>query len=148
MRTKLVGFGVLLGLLLTVVVVGAAEDIAIVKSVAGQVEVKRSWQVNKLKAGDNLESGDILMTGPQGRVGVIFNDGSTLALAENSYLRIDDFIFKPIESRFKFHIYMEQGTALFGSGKIGKLAPEKFKFEIPRGTIGIRGTKFLVEVRK
>jgi hypothetical protein len=34
------------------------------------------------------------------------------------------------------------------TGKIGKLAPQNFAFQIPQGTIGIRGTKFIVDVEE
>ncbi len=42
---------------------------------------------------------------------------------------------------------MSKGLATFESGKIGKLSPESVRFRIPEGTIGIRGTKFYVEVK-
>ena len=87
------------------------------------------------------------MTGSNSRVGVIFRDGSVLSLEGNSFLRIKEFIFQPIEDKFDFKLFLKKGTALFESGKIGTLSPKSFRFEIPQGTVGIRGTKFLVEVK-
>lgn len=124
-----------------------AADIAIIKSVQGLVQVKRSDQLLKAQQSDKLQPGDILITGKNGQVGVIFHDGSVLSLKENSFLRIKEFEFIPIENKFKFDLKLKKGTALFKSGKIGTLSPENFIFEVPEGTIGIRGTKFLVEVR-
>ncbi len=126
---------------------GEQNSIAIVKKAKGQVTVKRDGQVLPLQARDNLQAGDILITGLQSQVGIIFADGSVLFLEENSFLRIKEFVFKPLEDNFKFKLYMKKGTALFETGKIGKLAPKSFEFKIPKGTIGIRGTKFLVEVK-
>ncbi len=125
----------------------AAPGVAIVKSAEGRVEVKRSGELLKAAAGDHLEEGDLLLTGSGSRAGIIFHDGSTLNLGEKSLLRIKAFIFVPVEKKFDFRLRLEEGTALFESGKIGKLAPQNFKFEIPEGTIGIRGTRFLVEVK-
>jgi len=125
----------------------ADNGIAIVKSSKGDVKAKRSDEILSLLPGVRLQVGDIIITGSNSRVGIIFNDGSVLSLDENSFFRINDFVFKPIEKKFKFNLYLENGAALFESGKIGKLAPQNFKFEIPEGTIGIRGTKFLVEVK-
>ena len=125
----------------------AAEEIAIVKQVQGDVSVKRAGTVLVVRQSDKLQAGDILMTGSKSQVGVIFHDGSVLSLEEKSLLRIEEFIFQPIESKFNFKLFLKKGAALFESGKIGVLAPESFSFEIPAGTIGIRGTKFLVEVR-
>ena len=138
------------GLLLVMIfccVALATDGIAIMKSVKGDVKVKRAGTTYPLKPGSRLQNGDVIITGGAGRVGVIFHDGSVLALKENSFLRIKDFTFKPIEQQFNFDLFLKKGTALFESGKIGKLSPEDFKFEIPKGTIGIRGTKFLVEVK-
>ncbi|MCK5826045.1 MAG: FecR domain-containing protein [Desulfuromusa sp.] len=125
----------------------ASDGIAIVKQVQGTVTVKRAGEALPVEQGDRLRAGDILITGGDGHIGVIFHDGSILSLGERSFLRVEDFVFKPIESEFKFNLDLKKGTALFESGKIGTLSPEDFTFTIPEGTIGIRGTKFLVEVR-
>lgn len=144
MRYSLMIF--LLGVLLCSPAV-AAVDIAIVKQVQGTVTVKRAGEIFAVKQRDKLLAGDVLMTGAMAQVGVIFHDGSVLFLEEKSFLRVDEFIFQPIENKFNFKLYLKKGTALFESGKIGTLSPESFSFGIPAGTIGIRGTKFLVEVR-
>jgi len=126
--------------------VSANDGIAIVKIATGKVSIKRSGETLSVKPSDRLLAGDILMTGDNSRVGVIFHDGSVLSLEENSFLRIKEFIFQPIEDKFDFRLFLKKGTALFESGKIGTLSPKSFHFEIPQGTVGIRGTKFLVEV--
>ena len=124
-----------------------ADDVAIIKSVQGSVTIKRSDQLLKAQQSENLQVGDILITDKNSQVGVIFHDGSILSLKEKSFLRIKEFEFIPIENKFKFKLKLKKGTALFESGKIGTLSPDNFSLEIPGGTIGIRGTKFLVEVR-
>lgn len=124
-----------------------ADEVAIIKKVKGDVKIKRSNEFIEARASDNLEPGDILITGKDSLIGVIFHDGSVLSLKENSFLRISEFEFKPIEDKFKFRLKLKKGAALFESGKIGTLSPEDFSFEVPEGTIGIRGTRFLVEIR-
>lgn len=124
----------------------AQEDIAIVKSAQGDVTIKRNSEILPIQQSDRLQAGDILMTAADSRVGIIFHDGSVLSLEEKSFLRIKDFVFQPLEKSFSFNLSLKKGVALFESGKIGEIAPEKFSFEIPQGTVGIRGTKFLVEV--
>jgi hypothetical protein len=134
-------------LFLSVSVVADSGGIAIVKSVEGSVSVKRNNEITPAKAGVQLLVNDIIITGEKSSVGIIFHDGSVLSLGERSHLRVDEFTFKPSDKQFKFNLSMDKGTALFESGKIGTLAPEAFEFKIPEGTIGIRGTKFLVEVK-
>jgi len=125
----------------------ASSSIAIVKQVQGDVTVKHNGEISRIIQGDELNEGDTLITGKNSYVGVIFHDGSILSLKENSFLQVKNFVFQPIEQTFNFKLFLKKGTALFESGKIGTLSPEDFSLEVPAGTIGIRGTKFLVEVK-
>lgn len=139
-------FGLVICLLSCSVAI-AQSDIAIVKKVQGDVTVKRNSEILSVQQSDRLHEGDILITGADSRVGIIFDDGSVLSLEEKSFIRIKAFVFKPLEKSFSFNLSLKKGVALFESGKIGEIAPEEFRFEIPQGTVGIRGTKFLVEVK-
>lgn len=124
-----------------------SADIAIVKNLSGDVMVKRAEKLVEMTQGDKLLKNDILITKSSSSVGVIFQDGTVLSLGENSILHVDDYLFEPAKSEFKFDIKLDKGLATFESGKIGKLSPESVMFRIPEGTIGIRGTKFYVEVQ-
>jgi len=124
-----------------------AENIAIVKNVTGKVYAKRAKANVELGIGNQLQKGDILITQKDSSIGVIFHDGTLLSLGENSVLSIDKYLFKPSKNQFAFDLNMKKGLATFESGKIGKLAPKTVHFRVPEGTIGIRGTKFYVEVK-
>lgn len=125
-----------------------AKNIGILKSLTGTVNAKRSEQIVKLSVGDMVLKKDIIVTGAKSKVNIVFNDGSIVTLGENSILNIDKYVFKPAKKNFDIELSLKKGISIFESGKIGKLAPEKFKFNIPSGIIGIRGTKFLVEVKE
>jgi len=60
---------------------------------------------------------------------------------------INKFIVKPSKKKYDVDLKLKKGKAVFSSGKIGKLSPKSVKFRIPEGIIGIRGTKFAVEVK-
>ena len=124
-----------------------ASSIAIVKNASGGAFAKRGGHLISLKSGEELYQGDILVTKNNGKLGIIFDDGTLLSLGENSILNINKYIFKPASNNFDINLDMKKGLAAFESGKIGKLSPKSVKFKIPEGTIGIRGTKFLVEVK-
>ncbi len=124
-----------------------ASSIAIVKKASGEAFVKRNSHIISLKRGEQLYQGDVLITKKDGNIGIIFDDGTLLSLGENSILDINKYIFKPASNNFDIDLNMKKGLAAFESGKIGKLSPKSVKFKIPEGTIGIRGTKFLVEVK-
>jgi hypothetical protein len=123
----------------------ASESVAFIKSVQGNAIVKRDNTVVLAQKGVSLFSNDVLQTGSDGAIGISFNDGTRIALGSKSILVIDDYFFAPSQKDFRFDLSLQKGTAVFESGKISKLAPEKVHFKVPQGVIGIRGTKFVVE---
>lgn len=123
----------------------ASESVAFIKSVKGDATIKRENSVIPIHSGVALFSNDILQTGSDGAIGISFNDGTRIALGSKSILVIDDYLFAPSRKDFRFDLNLQKGTAVFESGKISKLAPEKVHFKVPQGIIGIRGTKFVVE---
>ncbi len=124
-----------------------AKDVAIVKKVIGEVFAKRVENLKKLSVGDKIQEGDVVLTKQDSGIGMIFDDGTSLSLGSNSVLSIEQYLFKPAKNEYMFDINMKKGLASFESGKIGKLSPDSVKFRVPEGTIGIRGTKFYVEVK-
>lgn len=122
-------------------------SVGIVKTTTGTVEVKRDAKAIELKVGSTLENGDIIMTKSKSSVGITFDDGTRLSLGEKAIFVIKIFKVKPEKKEFDVDVYLKKGKAIFSSGKIGKLSPESVKFRIPEGIIGIRGTKFAVEVK-
>ena len=120
--------------------------IATVQKVNGMAVVVR--QGRTISAGIGLEvwKNDTLCTGPDGSIGVVFNDDTLLSLGPESVLVIDEFIFAPRQGKFSFVIRMLKGTAVYLSGLISKLAPESTYFETPSASIGFRGTKFAIKV--
>ena len=123
-----------------------SQEVAIVKSLKGTVQVKRDNQTITLSLGSMLHNGDIIMTQSDSSVGIIFDDGSTMALGSKSIFSINRFVVDPVQQEFNVDLNLSEGSASFESGEIGQQDPESFKFHIPEGIIGIRGTKFYVEV--
>ncbi|KIM05929.1 MAG: hypothetical protein KU29_09355 [Sulfurovum sp. FS06-10] len=124
-----------------------ADDIGMIKTAVGDAKVKRGEQMIAVVPGYKLHEGDILITKSKSSMGVIFADGSTLALGSKSMIVINKYLFKPEKQEFNIDLNMTKGKSVFSSGKIGKLAPKSVKFRVPEGVIGIRGTKFLVDIK-
>jgi hypothetical protein len=122
-------------------------NVGIIKKVTGKVEIKRQGKVISARKGSRLQNADIIMTKSKSSVGIIFDDGSRLSLGEKAIFIINKFVVKPSKKKYKVDLELKKGKAMFSSGKIGKLSPKSFKLRIPEGAIGIRGTKFVVEVK-
>ncbi len=120
--------------------------IATVQKVSGMATVVRRGGTISAKIGLEIYQNDTLRTGPDGSIGVVFNDDTLLSLGPESMLVIDEFVFAPRQGNFSIVIRMLKGTAAYLSGLISKLAPESAHFETPSASIGFRGTKCLVKV--
>ncbi len=127
--------------------VQAQEAVAILKTVSGQVWVVRDDDHISATPGMELLEADLLGTDADGSAGVSFMDGSRVSLGPDSEMEICSFRFAPKDKDYDFHVYFQKGTAVYSSGKIGKLAPEAVRFRTPQAVLGIRGTRFLVRVQ-
>ncbi len=140
---------VLLGALCLMAVAGtgaAAETIGVVRTASGDATVTRGEKTLPAVPGMKILVGDTLGTGPGGSLGVILRDDSSLSIGPGSRLVLRSFQFSPSKEKFNLVARITRGTMAYLSGLIGKLAPEKVRFETPTATIGIRGTRFAVKV--
>jgi len=120
--------------------------IAVVEKVSGTAAVVRQGRTISAQIGLDLYQYDTLRTGPDGSIGVIFNDDTSLSLGPGSMLVIDEFVFAPRQGKYSIALRMVKGTFAYLSGLISKLAPESARIETPTSSIGIRGTKFVARV--
>ncbi len=124
----------------------AADDhVALVKNVTGQVKIERNGEFLVAAPGTTLFVSDRLHSGPGATAGILFRDGTALTLGSGSDIQVRDYVFDPAGSRYAFSVYLSRGSAIYASGKIGKLAPESVKVGTPTSTVGVRGTRFIIE---
>jgi len=121
-------------------------SVGTVKTVKGDVEIKRDKKTIHVQVGTTLNVGDIIQSKEKSLVAITFSDGSGISLGEKTIFVINEFTVKPKKKEYDVDLELKKGKAAFRSGKIGKLAPKSVKFRIPTGLVGIRGTKFVAEV--
>jgi hypothetical protein len=127
---------------------GPPPVIGTVQKVSGTAAVVRQEQILPARVGLALQANDTLRTGPDGAMGVVFQDDTFLSLGPGSALVIDEFLYAPRQGKFSAVFRMVKGTAVYLSGLIVKLAPDSFRLVTPRASVGIRGTKFAVKVEE
>ena len=88
----------------------------------------------------------MIVTGSEGTVGITFNDGSILTLGPNGKVVVDNYVFNLSEKKLTFLSQLLKGTVTFMSGAINKIAPGSVRFTTPTATLGLRGTKVIIEV--
>lgn len=126
--------------------VAATEShVGLVKGVSGTVSIVQASATRTAEAGTQLQVADRIVTAPGATASIVFRDGTMLTLGGSADVRVRDYVFEPKANRYAFSMYMDKGSAIYESGKIGRLAPESVKVETPQATVGVRGTRFLIE---
>ena len=90
--------------------------------------------------------GDVINSGRDGSVGLIFSDDTIISMGPSTELAVEDYLFEPVEGKLAFIARIIKGTVSYLSGQISKLSPESVKLVTPAATIGVRGTHVLVKV--
>lgn len=124
----------------------ADDAIGVVRNSSGESMITRGGIPHRAVPGMKLLAGDTLSTGPDGSIGAVLRDNSSVSIGPDSRLAIRDFRFSPAEGKLGLLVRISKGTMAYLSGLIGKLAPDSARFETPVATIGIRGTRFAVKV--
>jgi T5SS/PEP-CTERM-associated repeat protein/VCBS repeat-containing protein len=118
----------------------AASAIGKVSDVAGSVQVQHAdGSTAQLAAGDPVFQGDVLQAGADGKLDLVFIDGTNFSLGAGARMTLDNLVFDPNGGQSNsFSATVLQGAFVFATGKI---APSgNMDVKTPVGTIGIRGT--------
>ena len=87
--------------------------------------------------GADLQTGQRLTTGADGRAHLMFVDGSAVTVGPNSALRIDSYAYDPASKTGTMALGVEQGMIRFVGGAISKTTD--VRIATPSSTIGVRG---------
>ena len=120
-----------------------AKDVGTVISMRPGAFVLRGGVQTPLAMKDRVQARDSLITDASGRIQVLFDDDSTIALAASTRLDLKTVV---TEGKPEFRAHVGSGLARFITGKIVEQNPDGFNVTTPRGTVGIRGTIFAVRV--
>lgn len=125
----------------------AWAEIGRVKSSVGPVSITRAGVPIAVKPGARLEQGDVLVTGKSGRLGIAFADNTRFALGPNSRVVLSQFDYDRTRQTGKFVTEVQRGSLGVVSGKIAKSGKDTMRVRTPTSMLGVRGTKFVVEVK-
>ena len=125
-----------------------------VMSLAGPVTVERSAVVVvqasvssgpiALKESDFVYRGDVLQTGPAGKVAITFTDGTSFNLSSNARMVLNEFVYDPNSKSNSSLFSLSKGSFTFVAGALARSGD--MKLDTPVATMGIRGTTPHVEI--
>ena len=124
----------------------AFAEIARIKSSSGAALVERGTAHLPAATGQELLAGDTLVTGKNGRISLTFIDNTRFAVGPNSRVAVSKFEYDRTRQQGAFITQVDRGSLAVVSGKIAKSGRDAMKVQTPNSLLGVRGTRFIVEV--
>lgn len=100
--------------------------------------------IGQVKVGDAVYRGDLIQTGADGALGIVFGDGTSFSLSANARMEVNEFVYDPKGHANSSLVSLSKGTFTFIAGNVAHTGD--MKVDTPLGTMGIRGTAPRVEI--
>lgn len=129
-----------IAILATLAPVGGAlaGEAATITRLQGQAQTGRE----PLTPGGRISDGATIVTGPDSRAEVRFDDGTLVVLGENASLKVETFRYAPETAQGEARLRVDKGAFLVTTGAVAKLPGRPLSVATPVASIGVRGTKF------
>ena len=118
-----------------------SEFIGVIGAAIGNIKNQNN---EKLINGSKIFYGDTIISEAQSNAQILFLDQTVLTIGEDTELTVDEFIYDPSNHEGSFVSNVKSGTVKFITGQISKKNPDNLEVKIPSGTLGARGTEFIV----
>lgn len=117
-----------------------------VKRSSGEAFIERAGERIEAAPGVTVEANDVLVTGTDGKISITFIDNSRFSVGPESRVSLESFDFNPTTHEGTFEAGVEQGSLAVISGQIAKETPDAMTVRTPTSILGVRGTRFVIEV--
>jgi hypothetical protein len=118
-----------------------SANIGSVGAYRGSAKLIRQGESLDISSGMILKQHDTIVTKTETKVQLIMKDETIITIGPSSYFKIDSYSFENSKKN-TLNVQLKHGFFRAITGKIGKIAPERFKIRTKSATIGIRGTDF------
>ena len=115
--------------------------IGVVGAAIGEI---KNQDNESLVDGSKIFFGDTIISNSKSNAQILFLDQTVLTLGEETELTIDEFVYDPNSQDGSFVSTVKTGTVKFITGQISKKNPDNLEVKVPAGTLGARGTEFVV----
>jgi len=135
----------------------AFGEIGRIKSSSGVANIERGTEKLPAATGQELQPGDWLETGKDGRISLTFVDNTRFAVGPDSRIALTKFEYSPTTQKGSFVAKVERGTIAVVTGRITKTRCDPMpaeahscgmEIETPDGDVDPHGTRFIITVRK
>ena len=135
---------VLIIIFLTFASVANASNNSFVGVVGAAIGDIKNQRNESLTNGSKIFFGDTIISKNKSNAQILFLDQTVLTLGEETELTIDEFVYDPNSQDGSFVSTVKTGTVKFITGQISKKNPDNLEVKVPAGTLGARGTEFVI----
>jgi len=135
----------ILFLLISLPIYSETESIGKIKSIVGDVIILRDGKTHNARLGMQIFDKDEVVTNKSSNCSILFKDNTLITLDQNTKYVISSYKYDPKNSKYDLKGEIKSGKILFNSGKIPKIASNNVAIKTPTATVGVKGTKFIVE---
>ncbi|WP_298208615.1 FecR family protein [Acidovorax sp.] len=118
----------------------------LVQLTAGDVQLRRGDNLSRLAKGAELDGGDVVLTGNEGRAQIRFSDGGLVALYPGSQFTVTRYSDGAGTGEDHFVVNLLRGGMRAITGLIGKRNPASYQVITPTAVVGIRGSAFMLAI--
>ena len=129
---------------LTFTSVANASNNSFVGVIGAAIGDIKNQKNESLSNGSKIFFGDTIISKSKSNAQILFLDQTVLTLGEETELTIDEFVYDPSSQDGSFVSTVKTGTVKFITGQISKKNPDNLEVKVPAGTLGARGTEFVV----
>jgi hypothetical protein len=122
-------------------ITSADEFIGVIAAGVGDILNQKN---EKLSTGSKIYFGDTIIVKAQSNAQILLLDETALTVGEKSEITIDEFIYDPLSKVGKIVSNIKIGTVKIITGEISKKNPDNLEVNVPTGSVGARGTEFVV----
>lgn len=120
-----------------------------VKGTRGITTILRDGKYSPAFPNQEVLLSDTIVTGSNGAIGILLEDNTLISMGPMSRVAMSKFKFAPAENEYAMRLHMMQGTFVYQSGLLGKLAPHAVELDTPVGRISmLKGSDFKAKFSK
>jgi len=116
----------------------ATGAVTVERANAAVVQASGAGSAAAVAEGDLVYRGDVVATGADSKVSLVFADGTAFNVGSNARMELNEFVYNPDGKSNSSLFSLLKGTFTFVAGKIAKTG--SMKLDTPVATMGIRGT--------
>ena len=125
-----------------------SERAGTIKTSQGIAYIVRAGDKLPADPGEPVMVSDSIHTGSNGTVGITLIDDTRLTAGPDSTLELRRFVFDTTTHAGSLDASVKRGSLAVISGKIAKTNPENVSFSTSAVTLGVRGTRFIIQTNQ